>query len=125
MAEFEFDQQLEYQNSVEIENLGDFGLEAINDEGEMYYLAAKTFLGFTVLASCGPIIPDVDTLPSGYSCNLTKLSYREDKLAKTISFWLNDKSKGVKYVNILDYESAVKEFRDLSNYLLTIDEENF
>lgn len=43
--EFEFDKQLEAQNSVEIENIGDFGLEAIDEDGLRHYLAVKTLYG--------------------------------------------------------------------------------
>ena len=123
--EFEFDQQLQAQNSIEIENIGDFGLEAINEEGFYYYLAVKTLLGTTIIGSCGPIIPDIDMLPSGFNCSINKMTYKEDKLFKTINLWLNDKSKKIKNAKEIRFEEAVLEFKDAADYLHNLNEENF
>ena len=68
-----------------LENIGDFGLEGINEDGFRYYLAVKTLYGQTIIAYCGPIMPDIDILPSGFSTGLNKMEYKEDRLNKFIS----------------------------------------
>ena len=123
--EFEFDKQLEAQNSIEIENIGDFGLEGINEDGFRYYLAVKTLYGQTIIAYCGPIMPDIDILPSGFSTGLNKMEYKEDRLNKFISLWLNDKYKKIKDASVLSFEEAVLEFKDLSDYLNNLSEDTF
>lgn len=120
---FEFDKELQAQNAIEIDNIGEFGLEASNEEGFYYYLAVNTIMGQTVIASCGPIIPDIEMLPNGFNCSLTKLPYKEDRINKLISLWLNDKQRKIKDVNILEYKEAALEFRHLGEYLVTLSED--
>ena len=123
--EFEFDKQLEAQNSIEIENIGDFGLEAVDEEGFRYYLAIKTIFGKSIIAHCGPVMPDIDILPSGFSVGLNKMEYKEDKLEKFISIWLNDKYKKIKDASLISFEDAVDEFRDPTDYLKNLSEDTF
>lgn len=114
----EFDQQLQYQNYVDVEEIGQFALEASNDEGMYWYIVVRTIMGTTTIATCGPVVPDIDILPNGFSTTLTKMPYKEDKLGKTIGFWLNDKSKKLTTARVLDIEEAINQFRDLKDYLI-------
>lgn len=117
MPTFEFNNQLMPQSLVDIENIGDFAIEASNDQGEFWYLVVRTLLGTVTLASCGPLVPDVELLPSGYSCVLNRMEYKEDRLEKTINVWLNDRSKLLTQAKILPIEEAIDQFRDLGDYL--------
>ena len=45
MFEFEFDLQPEYQKSITVEDIGDFGIIASTIEGAQYYMAVKTKSG--------------------------------------------------------------------------------
>ncbi len=123
--EFEFDKQLEAQNSIEIENIGDFGLEAIDEDGLRHYLAVKTLYGWSVIASCGPVMLDTDVLPSGFSTGITKMAYKEDRLNKFISLWLNDKSKKIKEAEVLSFDEAILEFKNITDYLNNLSEDTF
>lgn len=123
--QFEFDQELMPQALIEIPEIGQFGLEASNDEGYFYYLIVRTLLGTTTIATCGPIIPDIEILPSGFSMSLVKMPYREDKLSKTISFFLNDKSKKLTEAKLIDIDEAINQFRELKDYLKNFREETF
>ena len=120
---FEFNQQLMPQNLIDIENIGDFALEGINDEGTFWYLIVKTSLGVSTLASCGPVVPDINLLPSGYCTYLCRMEYKEDKLAKQINMWLNDKSKKLTQANIIEIEDALDQFRDLGEYMRNYSED--
>lgn len=120
---FEFNQQLMPQNLIDIENVGDFALEGINDEGNFWYLIVKTSLGVATLASCGPVVPDINLLPSGYCTYLSRMEYKEDKLAKQINMWLNDKSKKLTQANIIEIEDALDQFRDLGEYMRNYSED--
>ena len=91
--QFEFNHQLMPQNLIEIDEIGQFGLEAWNGEGFYWYLIVRTCLGTATIATCGPIIPDIELLPSGFKMTLDKMPYKEDKLAKNISYFLNDRTK--------------------------------
>lgn len=120
---FEFNQQLTPQSLIDVDNIGDFALEGINDEGMFFYLICKTSLGVTTVVDCGPIIPDVSLIPSGYHISLIRMQYKEEKLSKTISMWLNDRSKKLTSANLVDIEDALDGFRDLREYMRNYSEE--
>ena len=48
MFEFEFDLQPEYQKSITVEDIGDFGIIASTIEGAQYYMAVKTILNIQI-----------------------------------------------------------------------------
>lgn len=123
--DFEFNKQLQAQNQIDIVEIGDFGLECSNDEGYYYYMVVKTLLGTVCIATCGPVIPDVDMLPSGFKMTLDKMPYKEDKLARTISYFLNDKAKAITSATELTPEEAISQFKELKDYLKNISEESY
>lgn len=114
-ATFEFNQQLAPQSLIDIDEVGNFALEAWNDEGYYWYLIIKTCLGLSAVASCGPVIPDFDTVPSGYSSSYDTIPYKEDKLNKTINFWLNDKSKKLIDAHVISTEEALSQFKSVAD----------
>ena len=122
---FEFNNQLVPQNLIDIDQIGEFGIEASNDDGYYYYMVIKTLLGTSVIATCGPVFPDSELLPSGFSCTLTKMPYKEDKLAKTINLFLNDKYKKLTRAEVIEVDDAIAQFRELRDYLINFNEETF
>lgn len=85
MFEFEFDLQPEYQKSIAVKNIGDFGVIASTIEGVQYYMAVKTILGLTVIVTCGPSIPDIEILPNGFSCELVKFPFSSSRIIKKVN----------------------------------------
>lgn len=124
-VQFEFNQQLMPQNVIDVEELGQFAIEAWNDEGYYYYLIVRTLLGTASIASCGPVIPDVEMLPSGFNMSLDKVPYKEDKLTRTVTMWLNDRSKKLTNAKTIEISEAIEQFRDLKEYLKTYSEDTF
>lgn len=117
MALFEFNNQLMPQSLIDIDNIGDFAIEANNDEGAFWYLVIRTSLGTTTIASCGPVVPDIELLPDGYCCYLTRMDYKEEKLIKWINMWLNDRGKKLVQAKVINIDDAINQFRDLGEYL--------
>ena len=123
MASFEFNQQLMPQNVIDIEEIGQFALEASNDQGYFYYLIVRTSLGVVTMASCGPVVPDVGLLPSGYCCYLNRMEYKENKVEKAINTWLNDRAKALTEAKVIEIEDALDQFRDLGEYIRNYSED--
>lgn len=123
MPTFEFNQQLLPQSLVDIQELGQFALEGINEEGYFYYLVVRTSLGTVTLADCGPVVPDITLLPSGYQTSLERMPYKEDKVSRAINMWLNDRSKKLTEAKVIDIEEAIAQFRDLGEYLTNYSDE--
>ena len=117
MATFEFNNQFVPQSLVDIENIGQFAIEANNADGYFWYLVVTTSLGTVTIASSGPCIPDVALLPGGYACSFYTMEYKENKLEKAINTWLNDRGKGLVEARVVEVDKALDEFRDLGEYL--------
>lgn len=109
------------QNTLDVEEIGQVAIEATNDDGFFWYLIINTEDGMTTIASCGPIIPDTFYLPNGFECSLTQIEYKEARISKYISTWLNDtKNKRITQANIIDMSEALDQFRDLKPYLESV-----
>lgn len=123
--QFEFNNQYVPQSLVEIDEIGEFGLEARNDDGYFWYMLIKTFYGTSVIATCGPVVPDIDPIPAGYTAYLDKIPYKEDKIAKTISRFLNDPKKGITKAEVISLDDAKKQFKEICPYLKSFNGDTF
>ena len=123
MATFEFNNQFVPQSLIDVDEIGQFALEASNDQGYFWYLLVRTSLGTVTIASCGPVVPDVKLLPSGYSCWISRMEYKEQKLEKAINTWLNDKNKALTEAKLIDIDEAIDQFVDLGDYLRNFGDE--
>ena len=121
-ATFEFDQELQFMNSIDLGDIGHFAIEANNDDGMFWYLIIRTSMGTSSIATCGPVVPDVDMLPDGFSQHLYRMPFKEDKICKQISFFLNDRTKKITKAVEVDINEAISQFRDLKSYLEDWDE---
>lgn len=122
---FEFNQDLVFISNIDIDNIGEFAIEASNEEGMFWYFIVRTSLGTCSISSCGPVVPDIDLLPSGFRQTFDRIPFKEDKLCKTISMFLNDKSKKITKAIEISIEDAITQFRDLKDYLENYSEEMF
>lgn len=116
-VDFEYNKQWMPQNTINIKEIGKCAIEAQNPDGFCYYLVVDTSLGETLIATCGPVIPDVYDLPDGFSCSMYHMEYREDKLTKTVSMWLNNKDRKIVEAKEISISEALDQFRDLEGYL--------
>ena len=115
--EFEYDKQLIAQSIVDIPQIGSFAFKAENDMGDVYFMVVRTSLGKSHIATCGPVLPGIEEIPNGFNVNLTIMDYNEKKLIKHISMFLNDRMKGIYKVDLIPFEDALNEFRDLGLYM--------
>ena len=121
MPVIEFANEFVPQNLIDIPQLGNFALEAIDEEnGFYYYFLMKTSLGTSVVFNFGPIIPDFDNLPDTYNVTYQKLSFNDKKMKLFVSKWLNDSKKKITAANLITQEEL---YRDLKPYILNCDGE--
>lgn len=123
--DFEFNHQLMPQNVLEVAEVGEFAVEAWNDQGYYWYLVVRTIMGTSIISVCGPVFPDIKLLPSGFNMSLEKIPYKEEKLARTINMFLNDHRKGITEARVIDVLDGISQFRELKEYLTTLSEETF
>lgn len=105
---------------VDIPEIGDFGMEAYNDNNEYYYMFVKTILGETYIATCGPVIPDTDVISQGFETLVTHTNFNEKKLFKIVSTFLNDWKKQITGVNLMDADEVIPYFKDIREMLRNV-----
>lgn len=117
MPTIEFDQEPTYQNFIEISDLGQCAIEATTNDMMNLYMIINTSMGQTTIATCGPIIQDVDMLPNGFTTSLTRMDYNEAKISKAISLFLNNKKIKIIQAMEVEKEVALDNFKDLGAYI--------
>lgn len=118
MATIEFANEWKATNSIDIDELGNFFLEAINeDESYYYYLMVKSTLGTSSIIWYGPVVPDVQLLPAGYSVHLERMQFNDKKMQMWLNKWLNDRAKNITAAFTTTQDVFKQNFRDLLSYM--------
>lgn len=124
MITIEFNKQLMPQNLIDVEDIGNVCLEAVNeDDGFFYYLLIKTYAGVSTTISYGPVVPDVALLPDEYSLEFKRMNFKDTSIIKFISFWLNDRSKNITSAQVIDETAFIENIKDMKNYIENYGEE--
>lgn len=114
MPNIKFDNQYVPQNEIDIENVGNVCIEAINEnDGLFYYLLIKTSLGTSSIFEYGPVVPDINKLYDIYSVSFTRQPYNDKKLLLFISKWLNDRMKKITSAAIIDENTFLDNYKDI------------
>lgn len=116
--QFDFANELKATNFIDIDNIGNFALEAINeDDGFYYYLLVKTSLGTATVTHYGPIVPDINRLPDNYSVNFERLKFNDKKMMMWINKWLNDKNRHITAAYIIEENQFKENYKDIKEYI--------
>lgn len=116
-VEIEFNQQLTYQNYIDIDDIGQCAIEMFTEEGFNHYIVVTTSMGSTTIATCGPINNEIDLVPNGFNISLTRMDFNEQKIIKFINLYLNNKKLKINSASEIDMSQALDSFKDLGNYL--------
>ena len=115
-AQINFNLKLDFQNQLDIEDVGNIAIEGINEAaGFYYYLLVFTSLGKTHFISYGPIVPDCSILLTNFVFNYTSIKYNDRKIEKLIGQWLNDKTKGISAATITTNDIVVENCIDIKD----------
>lgn len=107
--------------TLEIKDIGKCAIEGVNPDGFYFYLVIITVRGVAHMFTCGPLIPDLDDLPPGYTVNYSTTNFNIQKLKKTVSAWLNGrkpgKSKLINEAKLVDIDYAISQFKSVKSYV--------
>ena len=107
--------------TLEIKDIGKCAIEGVNPDGFYFYLVIITIRGVAHMFTCGPLIPDLDDLPPGYTVNYSTTNFNSQKLKKTVSAWLNGrkpgKSKLIDEAKLVDIDYAISQFKSVKSYV--------
>lgn len=117
---FNFSLERTALGSIDIEDIGNCALECISADIYYYYIVIRTSLGKTAMFTCGPIVPDTDSLIDGFTSKLNIFNFNADRIKKGLDYFINDSHKiTITKINKIDFEEASKQFKNLGDYLLT------
>lgn len=115
--QFDFNVQPKAQNYIDIDNIGEFCLDASSDEGIHYVIMVQSFYGKSLIATSGPFVPDIELLPSSYEIKLKEQDFNDGQICKIIDRFLNDPYKKITSAYLVDQDYALEQFRNVSEYL--------
>lgn len=124
----EYNKESSYLSTIDIEDIGNCALECIGKDpksGEIfyYYLVIKTLLGTTTIFTCGPLIPDIDLLPNGFTQHISKLNYNSDKISREVNTFINDFKKKIYDIKVITDLEAATNFINLEEYITKYNED--
>ena len=118
--EFEFNHVKIPQGLLDIEDIGNCAIEANTEEDAYFYIILRTSLGVTTVCTFGPVFPDIEHIPTGYSLTLNRQAYKLQSIKKTITSFLNGtryNKKALCSARVVAPEEATAQIRDLQAYL--------
>lgn len=117
-SQFEYNYQLQSQNSIDVPDIGNCALEGKNTLYEYtYYLIIFTKVGKTHLIECGPILDDGKYIPNDFQISYNVFDYSEKKIEKEINNFLNNNKKKISQVSFLEIEEAIEHITDFRKYV--------
>ena len=108
---------------LEIEDIGNCVIEAVNDTGCFYYLCVQTTLGWTKITEYGPATPDFFELPKSVTCTFNRIEYDERKISNTVNLFLNNSKRNITQARVVDLETMLTNTKSILKYIENI--ENF
>ena len=124
-TQINFDSSLDFNKQLDIEDIGNLAIEAVNeDDGLYYYLLVFTRCGKTTIISYGPTIPDCEMLLGDFTFKYNTYKFNDEKIEKLISQWLNDRFKKIKAATIIDFETAISCCINTRDLIKTLIEDN-
>ena len=104
---FGYDKESSYRGMIDIEDVGNFALEAIDDNYNAYYMIVFTKFGKTTIMTYYPIAVDNRATTDNLNCTLCKVDFNDKYMKCAITKFLSDfKGKHITQVNLLDYDKA-------------------
>lgn len=100
--------------TIQIEDIGNSILQAINNKNEEYFLIIKTIDGMSHIIEYGPNLIDVNELCSSVIYKYNRIEYNERKLIRIIDSFINNAYREITQVtelkDIAQVKSAIKDF---------------
>lgn len=90
---FGYNSNTEYLDELELEDIHNVGLEAIDSDGYYYYISIKSTLGEYACLEFGPLSPDDDLLPDESTMRFSRGTSEDGNMRKLIQDFLKPKKR--------------------------------
>lgn len=101
-----------FEDSIEIEDIGNCCIDALNDSGDEYYLIIETELGGSTITECGPFMADMGPNTGFFYFSHNYRPFKESSIKKVIDKFLNDERKEITQVFLTDKWDAKIRIRE-------------
>jgi len=113
---FNYLKQIEFQDTLDIEDIGNVVLDIFNDDGLEWILSIDTSLGFTKIVTCGPFVADTVSIGNFFNFNYSQIEYNEKKLYKMIDNFINDDKRTVTQVFFINQDEVRKKLHSIREF---------
>ena len=103
----DYNAQRQFQNQLQIDDIGNIGLICSTEDGVEYYLALKTIMGKVMEVKFGPLIPDAPLIPDFFSLFYRTMQYKEPVIIKEINSFINDPKKKIIDIKVVSPEELI------------------
>ena len=104
-------------DTIDIDDIGNCAISAINDDAEEWFLITDTYEGWTKIREFGPIVVDRDELRTFFSYNCYASDFSEKKLRTRIDKFLNNPRRMITQVSEVEKEFAQDRLNTVSSKL--------
>ena len=86
---FNFNSSVSFESNVDVKDIFQTALEAIDNYGNLYYLLINTDLGRSSIIEFGPIIPDNDDVSNNFTLTHINVECKTQQVSKIINKFLS------------------------------------
>ena len=104
-------------DSIDIEDIGNCCINALNDSGEEWFLVIRTWEGWTEITDYGPLLVDSDQFSSYFVYNKYGYDFSEKKISTAIDKFLNNPKRVITQVYEVEKEFAKERLDMIRNKL--------
>lgn len=111
--QFEYMYTMSAQDSIEIEDIGNFCISVTNSVYQEWIMICSTTYGITKYMQAGPFRIDFDELDDRVTYIFQRMDYNQNKLCGIIDKFINDPHKMASQVKIISDSDAKNEIKDM------------
>lgn len=116
--QFDYLYEVQATGSIEIEDIGNTVLNAVNDLFmQEYFLIIQTEYGKTRIAQYGPLFVDQQTLPTFINIHFEEIDDSSHKIETIIEKFLNNPKYRISQVQEIDFERAKERLYELVEFI--------
>lgn len=104
-------------DTIEIEDIGNCAVNAMNDDAEEWFLIINTYEGWTETIEFGPLVVDDDDIKTYFKYDKFSSDYSEKKIGRSIDRFINDPKRMITQVFEVDKEFAKSRLNSIKDKL--------
>ena len=110
---FEYLATKQYLDAIDIDDIGNVCLNALNDFGDEYFLSIQTYLGWTEIKEFGPCVVDSNVVNNYFNLLYNRYEYNESKIIKTIEKFVNNDKRNITQIFFVDRKALLDRLKNL------------